>query len=81
MAANLKQSMAYLEKKEAKIETGQEPRKTEIKSGLEEMNVIESEIFQEKPEAVAKHQEVSNEEVALETIGVRRIYLGNSNQP
>jgi hypothetical protein len=45
------------------------------------MNATVLEVMQEKPEAVAKHQEVPNEEVALETIEVFRIDLGTSNRP
>jgi hypothetical protein len=56
---------AYLGKKKAMIGGGKESRKAEIKTDLERMNATESEAIQEKPEAVAKHQEVPNEEVVL----------------
>jgi hypothetical protein len=45
------------------------------------MNATESEVIQEKPGVVGKHEEVPNEEVALGTIGVWRIDLGTSDRP
>lgn len=71
---------AYQGKKKARMKFGQEPRKAEIKTDLEEMNATELEAIQEKPEALKEHQEVPNEEAALETIVAWRTDLGTSNR-
>jgi hypothetical protein len=44
------------------IETGHEPRKTESKTDLEEMDTMDL-------KDITKHQEVSNEEATVETMG------------
>jgi hypothetical protein len=62
---------ACLGKTEANIETGQEPSEAESRTGLEEMDTVDFGTNQEKSEAVAVHQEVPNEEDALEIVGAR----------
>jgi hypothetical protein len=53
---------ACLEKTAATRKAWQEPVKFEIETELEEMNATES-------RAVAEHQEIPNDEAAVETIG------------
>jgi hypothetical protein len=52
----------------SKKDRGQEPREAEIRTDLEEVKAIESEVNQEKVEAVTEHQEVHKEEAMVETI-------------
>jgi hypothetical protein len=61
--------MACPEVMEARIETGQEPGEAESKTGLETVKVMDLEANPEEVEAVAEHQEVPNEEPAVEKIG------------
>jgi hypothetical protein len=56
------------EAKEARIETGREPREVESKTGLEAVKAMDWEANPEEMEALVEHQGVPKEEVMVETI-------------
>jgi hypothetical protein len=68
MKASLGPMEACLGKTEVRVETGQDPVEAKIKTGLEERKATSLEANQAEIEAIAEHQEVPNEEAAMETI-------------
>jgi hypothetical protein len=67
----------FLGKTEARMKSGQEEIEAEIKPDAEEMNTTGFEASPEEIEPVAEHQEVPNEEAALETIRIREDRSGD----
>jgi hypothetical protein len=66
-----------LEATEARIDTGQEPTEAESKTGLEAVKATNLEANLEEIDAVAKNQEVPNEETAVETVGALKDRSGD----
>jgi hypothetical protein len=67
---------AYLGKMEANIETCQEPREVKSNTDSEEVEATGLEANREKSEVIAVHQEVPNEEPAVETIRALEVRSG-----
>jgi hypothetical protein len=63
------------------MQTVQEEIEAEVMPELEDMNVTESEANQAKKEVVAEHQQVPNEEAAVETIGAPEDRYGDQQPP
>jgi hypothetical protein len=68
---------ACLEKTEAMMNACQEPGRSEIKTGLEEMKATDLEVSTEEIEAVAELQEVPSEKAAVETVGALKDRSGD----
>jgi hypothetical protein len=60
-----------------RTEIDQAPVAAEIKTGLQEMKIMDLETIPEETVATLKHQEVSNEEAVAETIGIQKDRSGD----